>query len=422
MEWLRTGVFIGLALTLGTGLLLGVKAGRPEVWVQSFPLPVVRPLHTLGTMGLLLCGIVALREIVVRRSGGVSRVPASGLVVILIGFLVVSGVMIVLGRGSGLEYLSWPVALTVVPIAVLVLMALDTWRNLACLADLSSEGSWLLLMGLCLAPLGMTERMLSVGVVDITRALTIEWHGLDTVFAGINTALYGAAILATSEPGRGRPLRHRWLYLLAVFALLSTFGHHHYMSGQASALKWIAFTASMLGMVSFVRHVGAVWRGRGRRTGVDAASVLLRSATIWTAVAVGSGVVLAVPQVNLILHGTHAVVGHAMGAIIGVDVMIILAGLIMASGEGVDERRVRRWTLVLNLALGLMVLDLMVSGGAKGLLRVGADHHAYQPLVRGLLMPLPILGCVLSLAFFGLGTQIWRRSGSGYRTEGARDE
>lgn len=405
----KTGLVAALTLTLMTGIAIGIVSAYPLLISFMPSMRVLRPLHTLGTLVALLCGVIALRTVAIDRARGRRSLLASRLSIPVIAFLITAGIMIVLGQGSGLEYIGWPLWLTWLPVAVLVLMAWDTIRNLKTLCTLSPEGAWLLMMGLCLAPLGMIERVLGADVHGITRSLTIEWHALDTIFAGFNTALYGLAILLVSEPGRGRPLRHRWLYLLAVFALLSTFGHHHYMSGQLTALKWIAFTASMLGLVSFVRHVGSTRRGWRQRMG-DSASSLFYSATLWTAFAVGSGVLLAVPQINLILHGTHAVVGHAMGAVIGVDVMIILAGLMGRSSDPVPIASVHRGVVLCNIALSLIVLDLFVAGTVKGILRMSEDHHQYLPVVRNILIPLPLFGIALTIGLSMLGHRVLRGS------------
>lgn len=389
-----SGVFGCLSLTLATGMILAVKSVRPTLAVELIPMQIVQPLHTLGAIGFLLCGIAMLRVLVLRKAGLAGTRRGSTATAILAGFVTVAGVLIVAGHGSGLEYVTWPLPLTVVPVGVMVALAVDTWRQLSRLSAISPEGAWLLLTGLCLAPLGMIERLLGVSSQNVTRSLMLEWHALDTVFAGFNTAIYGAAILLVCEPGKLRPARSLWLYAVAVFALLSTFGHHHYVSAQPGGLKWIAFVASMLGLVSFVRHVVAASRS-ARGSPRTPASHLFLSASFWTIFAVGSGILMAVPHLNLVLHGTHAVVGHAMGAMIGINGMIILGAVIDAHPD--PRRSVIRWGVTLcNVSLALLVVDLVAAGVVKGILRLDAGYHEYQPVVRFLLLPLPVFGLMLA--------------------------
>lgn len=407
----RVGILITLMLTLLTGIIISVLTTRPSLTTTLPAMQTIRPLHTLGTIALLVFGINTLRDIAMKRANEQGMLPHWFTTTLILVFFISAFLAIAAGCGSGLEYVGWPVRLTWLPVGLFALIAIDTVRSMRSLCHLSPEGTWLLVMGLVLTPLGMIERVVSAEDIEITRSLTIEWHALDTIFAGINTALYGLAILLVSEPEKGRPLRARGLYLLAAFALLSTFGHHHYMSGQSSTLKWVAFLASMLGMISFVRHVWA-FRRRHRR-GDRVSTSLFASASTWTAFAVGSGVLLAVPQVNLLLHGTHAVVGHAMGAVIGADVMIIFAGLFSPRSTLSNDRLLKRGVVVLNVSLSLMVLNLFVAGAAKGILRMSDDPHSYLSVVRTILSPLPIIGFSMSVSLLILACRSIRiRRGS----------
>lgn len=390
-----------LTLTVGTGVLLGVKAARPAVFLGALPVQVLQPLHTLGVIGFLLCGVATLHALALRKARAPGQTACRAVAAIHLCLVVTGGGAIVVGSGSGIEYLSWPVPLTILPVATLSFLAWSAARNVRCLSRLSGEGAWLLLTGLCLAPLGLIERAAGSGVTDITRSLTIEWHALDTVFAGLNTAIYGLAIVLSSDAGRVRPLRSGWRWGLAAFALLSTFGHHHYASAQPLSLKWAAFVASMLGLISFVRHVAFARAAIMARGDSAHAPALGRSAAVWTAFAVGSGVLLAVPQVNHLLHGTHAIVGHAMGAVIGVDVLIVLGAMMGARRAPARAASVRRATLICNIALALIVLDFALAGVAKGAIRVGSSHHEYQPVVRWTMAPLPVLGGILA------GSLLW---------------
>ncbi len=403
---LCTSVTLGcLAWTLATGALLGLKSALPALGVDVLPLQLLHPLHTLGVVSFLEAGVLSLFAIAMHRNGARCSVPPSWSAAV-IGTFVASGAgAIVMGRGSGLEYTPWPLALTALPVVVLAAMGWDAWRGLGRLSARAPEGAWLLLVGLCLTPLGLIERIAGAGYDDASRALMVEWHALDTVFAGFNTSLYGLGILLTAPPGR-RP-RGLVLYGVATFALLSTFGHHHYVSAQPHVLKMIAFGASMLGVVSFIRHVRAL-RGVLHMPVTGTSGALIGTGALWTLYAVGSGVVLAVPHVNLILHGTHAIVAHSMGAVIGVNVAIVLGALLDASPGGGERAAVHRLSLWFNIILALIVLDLLAAGVVKGVMRIEGTHHDYQPVIRSILAPLPLLGVALAGVIGCLSVRIAR--------------
>jgi len=409
--------------TLGTGVLLGLKSASPTLGVNAVPLQTLQPLHTLGVMCFLVAGVLTLFAIVMRRAEARCSVPPGWSAAAVGVFFFSSAIAILAGRGSGLEYTAWPLALTALPLAALASMGWDAWRNLARLTDRAPEGAWLLLVGLCLTPLGLIERLVGAGSRDASRSLMIEWHALDTVFAGFNTSLYGLGILLIARPGRGRPLRSPLLFGVAAFAMLSTFGHHHYTSAQPHTLKLIAFAASMLGMVSFVRHVRAFRRARPS-SDAGTGAPLIRTGALWTLFAIGSGVLLAEPHVNLLLHGTHAIVAHSMGAVIGVNVALVLGGLLDVPRESAadsddEQAAVRRLTRWFNIALALLVANLVAAGVAKGLMRLDGSHHDYQPVVRSLLAPLPLIGTALTVVVMRLTILIVRDRRAGVHASAA---
>lgn len=410
---------------LAVGLVVGVKAAFPEWMMDLLPMQVLQPLHAFMGVAFVLCGLACGVVIALRRECGGFR--GDGLIApAMLTFVVGSGAAIVLGRGSGVEYVGWPVGMSVFLGLVFLGLAAAVLSRLSALSARTPEGAWLLVIGLVLVALGLGER--SVEVIarpDLTRSLTIEWHALDTFFAGWNAALYGLGMVAIMRPGdQGRRLRGQWLFVLAVFCLLSTFSHHHYMSAQPSVLKWIALTASMLAAVSFARHTWAIAMSWGKHRGGTPERAFFIAAEVWTLVAVGTGILLAVPQLNIWLHGTTAIVSHSMGSMIGVNVMIVMGTLVRYGCESDAvlaqqmTRRVR-WT---GVTLVLVCVNLVLAGGVEGVLRVDQTFQEWDPVVRQWLSPLPVLGAGLGLALVLLCAGVWRalRTGKEPRRRTAR--
>ena len=92
-----------------------------------------------------------------------------------------------------------------------------------------------------------------------------------------------------------------------------------------------------------------------------------------------SSVLIAVPPLNALIHGTHVVTAHAMGAEIGIDTMVLFAGvswLLMGiyARQGRDSAvlhsgRLRLAARGFNISTVLLVIWLNVSGTVVGYTR-----------------------------------------------------
>ncbi len=163
--------------------------------------------------------------------------------------------------------------------------------------------------------------------------------------------------------------------------------------------------------MSFFRHGYALLAGGfGRKLIQNPVSYLFVSAEIWNLVAVGSGVLFAVPQVNRIVHGTHLVVVHAMGSMIGVDVvLIVLAGFIVQGGVSQSRARMVRWGMhAVNAGLLGLWIVLGSAGWIKGTLRLTEPYQVYTEVIRPWLYGFPVFGLLVLVGLAVLGFQLLR--------------
>ena len=397
-----------LTLALLFGLLAGLRTALAPAAVALLPMQVLQPLHTLMSLSCIFSGIFSLfvfagEDLEVRGIRAARRI----LEVLLPAFIILAAASIIAGYGSGKEYLTWAPALTPLLVGLFAVAGAVFFVNAAAFSRPSPEAAWLIGLGLACMSLGLIEgNLCHVVSLVFARELSFEWHAIDIVVAGWNASLYGFGILITGRSGK--PLRATWLYALAAFTFVSTFGHHHYMSPQPNTIKLIAVTASMLAGVSFLRHIRAS-RGLRLSPPTGPAGPFLVAAEVWTILAIGSGIFFAIPQVNLVVHGTYGIVAHSMGAMIGINVMLILGGL--AYYIGADPARARRVSLLVfiaSAALMLMVLDLTLVGMVKGMLRLDRPQIDFQSILWLELIPLPLCGAVLAAALVLLCRELLR--------------
>ncbi len=187
------------------------------------------------------------------------------------------------------------------------------------------------------------------------------------------------------------------MYIIAVASLLFTFGHHHYASPQPSYLKSLALIASLLAIMSLLRHIKAYKQKNWLNLQQPFLMPIMRSVEKWTLVATATGILFAIPQFNIMIHGTYLVVIHAMGSVIGINMMLVLAHCFHQCHERlpVNVKRVELGVNLVNISLFGLWLVLLGASIIKGTMRISGDFYQYQAVREYFLVGFPILGTML---------------------------
>ncbi len=387
---------VAFIATSAIGILGAIQIAQPGVIPEFIPFEVLRPIHTFLAISAVLVGLQGLVFAVIGRHMSQSWfwIYAAALTMFVTGGVIALST----GHGTGREYFSWPLLVSAPLFAAFMMFLWKVFQAGRQLERRSPEGFWLIGFGGVFILTGLLEsqlwRLSSIGS-NFVQDLTIQWHGIDTFFAGVNTVLYGCGIFLLG--GAPKPLRSKVLFVIAGLSLLFTFGHHHYISPQPNFLKTLAFIASMLAMVSFWRHVTAYRKLPKTMAARSYAAPLWRTVQLWTIVSIATGILFAIPQVNLIVHGTYLVLIHAMGSMIGVNFMIIIVGglVLGANRQQIRSARVRWGVRFVNFALIGLWLVLGIAGFIKGVIRIDGDYYDYQPMREVALYGFPIVGVVL---------------------------
>ena len=228
---------------------------------------------------------------------------------------------------------------------------------------------------------------------DPIHDLRLQWKSTGTLVGSFNLFVYGTIIYANARiSGDESYCYSRTAYALFGVGLLNSFtnfGHHTYHLPQRALVNWISFVVSMTEIIILTRAVADLWfviRDRLTRR-FSAARACFSAARWWTVAILFTSVIISIPPLNAIIHGTYVVTGHAMGAMIGIDTMILLGALFWmlprirgGGGRRVDTPAVQRSIMGLNLAVAGLVLWLHVSGLTTGITRATfAPGEPYVP-------------------------------------------
>jgi nitric oxide reductase subunit B len=231
---------------------------------------------------------------------------------------------------------------------------------------------------------------------DPVHDLRVQWKATGTLVGSFNLFVYGTLIyvgeLISGDPRYGHSKTAYALFTVGLLNSFTNFGHHSYHLPQSALVNWISFVVSMTEVIILVRAVTDLWRLVRSRDDppFPAACTTFAAAKWWTVGILFTSVLISVPPLNAVIHGTYVVTGHAMGATIGIDTMILLGALFFILGEFGNARdpvaadrlntvAMQRMIVGLNVAVAALVGWLHVSGVTTAITRMG--HAPGEPYI-----------------------------------------
>ncbi len=180
------------------------------------------------------------------------------------------------------------------------------------------------------------------------RDMAVEWKSYGTLVGSFNLLVYaalgyvGEQLNPASNYGRSRlAFALFWVGILNSF---TNYGHHTFHLPQSSIVKWASFCVSMTETLILAKVIWDVrgWALRYRKEQRwDGLTWLLVSAAGWTFANLVLSIAISIPPVNALIHGTYVVAAHAMGSMLGIDTLALLAVLTWMQRErgGADAPR-----------------------------------------------------------------------------------
>ncbi|MFQ5766939.1 MAG: cbb3-type cytochrome c oxidase subunit I, partial [Acidobacteriota bacterium] len=256
------------------------------------------------------------------------------------------------------------------------------------------------------------------------RDIALQWKSNGVLVGSFNLLAYGSLMYVV---GRIRA-EDSYAYSRTAFALfcvgvLNTFtnyGHHTYHLPQTPWIHWIAFVVSMLETIILAKlllDIMGLRRVPSSPPSMRVPDLFVRSAMLWTLLMLMVSLLIAIPPLNALIHGTHVVVAHSMGSMLGIDSMILFGAfayaMVWLKGAHhpvVRDRRVRRAVPLVNLFLGVFWSAFLIRGLASGWVRyMGPSAPDYSVVVTAFPRVVFISGTGLALSFLWIMGQ-WVRA------------
>ncbi len=162
--------------------------------------------------------------------------------------------------------------------------------------------------------------------------LQIQWKHCGTVVASFNMLIYGSLMYIgeclTGDKTYARSTKGFTFMGIGLLNSFTNYAHHTYHLPQADIIKWIAFVVSMLEiaiLASIFLDLKKAVAAKRPTESFAATTGFMSVARLWSFGLLIIALLISVPPLNSLIHGTHVVMAHAMGSEIGIDSFVLFA-------------------------------------------------------------------------------------------------
>ncbi len=343
LAWLVILALAACAGALVSGMVTALTYTEYEPFVRALGLTLqhLRPIHESFALAWLFLGGVAVVYLYLFMTfGSPSRAMRRRMAwQVMLWAVAGIGILVTLlgGEFTGREYLGYHPGFSLLILAGWLLFA---WNFFASIRRSDGERPVYIYMWSVAVPLFLIAYaeghlyLLDLVRLPPVRDIAIQWKANGVFVGTFNLLVYGSLMYVVGRMRDDDRYAHsRTAFALFCVALLNTFtnyGHHTFHLPQSPWIHWISFVVSMLEIIILAKvllDVVALQRHAPARGTASVPERFVRASTVWTFFMLFLALLISVPPLNALIHGTHVIVAHSMGSMIGIDSMILWAAL-----------------------------------------------------------------------------------------------
>ncbi len=241
--------------------------------------------------------------------------------------------------------------------------------------------------------------------------LQVQWKSCGTLVASFNQMVYAGllyiGVLKSGDESLGHSKSAFALFGIGLLNSFTNYVHHTYHLPQAHFLKWVSFVVSMLEVIILVIVIKDVVqalraKSRSKTEHFDASTTLFALAKSWNMCLLFLALLISIPPLNALIHGTHVVMAHGMGSELAIDSYILLGSIAFMLGTLFPSRKAAKNRIHTPLVqatirrLNVFLIGLISLLAIEGL-TIGITRYIGQPAPEWLVAFPPLF------LFFGVG-------------------
>ena len=220
--------------------------------------------------------------------------------------------------------------------------------------------------------------------------MTIQWKVNGSLVGAINQIIYGVAFYLMEKISGDEKSSYQKLsfamYFLGMFNLMFNWGHHIYLLPTEKYIHYIAYAVSMTEWIILIR-IFYKWSQQikeNKQFYYFFPYRFLMASDYWVTINLTLALFMSIPAINLYTHGTHITVAHAMGTTIGINTMIILAGVFYFIKPTFYSAKWRMYGSVtfwiVQVTLLLFLISLIGMGIQRAIWQAGLTSESFSKM------------------------------------------
>ncbi|MFT3920500.1 cbb3-type cytochrome c oxidase subunit I [Cloacibacterium sp.] len=408
---------ISLGLCLLVGLLSGFQYIIPEFIKGILPFTALRPLHTLYALSWIFLGAIGGIYWYVQHDENAKKtnpwiMKFQFWIFILMGILIT--ICYILRKFEGKEYLEYP-HIFYFPILVgWVLFALFYFKSLFSSLSQWPAYYWMWGTGCLFMIFHFTEAHLWILPYfreNYLQNLTMQWKAGGSYVGAWNMLIYGSSMYVMSKTSGNSKYCHSktafFFFFLSLVNSMFNWAHHVYPVPNASWIRYAAYAISMTEWIILIRMI-YMWKqnlSQEKKKEFTISYKVMMLADLWIFLNLFLALLISIPAINLLTHGTHITVAHSMGTTIGINTLILLSSVIYIFEE------TKKFTpqTVAFLKMGINIFNISFVGFWVILIIMGIEKSKWMYFTENVLFSTfqdSMHAIYIIFTIFGLGLLI----------------
>lgn len=246
--------------------------------------------------------------------------------------------------------------------------------------------------------------------------MTIQWKSYGSLVGAWNMLIYGSSIYLMDKILGHQKYSYSalafWLYFLGLLNGMFNWGHHIYTLPTHNIIHYIAYGVSMTELILLARII-YLWKSsiQTAKKHIHIQSYqFIFAADIWIFITLAIAILMSIPALNLYIHGTQVVVGHTMGATIGINTFLLFAFIFDFINKNQEKESTTKFYkfgfLILQICLPIFFLSLIIAGILKGFWQMETTAKPFSEMMQELrpwFLIFAVAGFGLIIGFFMIG-------------------